>query len=635
MDGSEADRLEREMPVQMSECRVITVLRLDLMGYTALSESLDHEAVDTIILRLFGVFEELIRHCGGRMEKCEGDSILASFGVSPAHPDDAVRAVHAGWLILMYLKENRCRFPLPVRDLKVRVGIHTDEAICGCVPGQDIIWGKILSVVELLEKNAWPDSILVSEQVKASMGDVFQSGEPRSVSLSDGVTAMTAWPIVDRAGKTLPALVWKGKNTSDLVGRREELRRLTAIVERCRQIHPLEPTSSDAPSQFLVCIHGPFGIGKSRLIHEFIRQWIEQHGAGYNDKPADIPMVLLGSLPGYACRNGELMLSIVEDFLGSGSWTGSLAGHFENRMQIIAPFAADQSGFAAAVNLFRHWLRLYPDSAVKSARFHEIRQDIFSAFIQFISALSHAIFKKTGEPLIIGIDDFDRADVHSHAALEELLNHCRSPVPIVWIVTYDSSKNIDWGDFPENNRCHIALQCFSTEEEIRFINDLLGTRQLPEKLCSLVRWWGSGNPLYIQSLIPYFRALGVITGDGEQVIVHDEIEIRRVPLSLFGTVISIFDALPSHSRRLIQHASLLGMAWDQDMLEWLLARMNQPIPSASQISHLETTGIWKRIANESVRYEFQNPLVWTAIRSMVLQEYADRVANIIRERTKT
>src|SRR5246127_2859799 len=102
------------------ERKVVTVLFVDLAGFTARAETMDPEDVaaflDPYYARLKG---ELERH-GGTVEKFIGDAVVAIFGAPVAHEDDAERAVRAAIAIRDWAIEEQ---------VDLRVGVNTGEAL--------------------------------------------------------------------------------------------------------------------------------------------------------------------------------------------------------------------------------------------------------------------------------------------------------------------------------------------------------------------------------------------------------------------------------------------------------------------------------------------------------------------------
>src|ERR671933_1559295 len=105
------------------ERKVVSVLFVDLVGFTAASEQADPEDVRARLRPYHARVKQEIERFGGTVEKFVGDAVMAAFGAPVAHEDDAERAVRAGLSTLEAIKElNQAD---PELDLKVRVGINT------------------------------------------------------------------------------------------------------------------------------------------------------------------------------------------------------------------------------------------------------------------------------------------------------------------------------------------------------------------------------------------------------------------------------------------------------------------------------------------------------------------------------
>ena len=75
--------------------KVVTVLFCDVVGSTALGESVDPEALQGLLARYFERMQGIVESHGGSVEKFIGDAVMAVFGVPVAHEDDALRACRA------------------------------------------------------------------------------------------------------------------------------------------------------------------------------------------------------------------------------------------------------------------------------------------------------------------------------------------------------------------------------------------------------------------------------------------------------------------------------------------------------------------------------------------------------------
>ena len=83
-------------PSPRAERRQLTVMFVDLVGSTELSQRLDPEDMREVILAYQQAVSREIARYEGRVAKLMGDGVLAYFGWPQAHEDDAERAVRAG-----------------------------------------------------------------------------------------------------------------------------------------------------------------------------------------------------------------------------------------------------------------------------------------------------------------------------------------------------------------------------------------------------------------------------------------------------------------------------------------------------------------------------------------------------------
>src|SRR5215471_11688161 len=81
------------------ERKVVTVVFVDLVGFTARAEALDPEDVRALLARFHARLRADLERFGGTVEKFIGDAVMALFGAPLSHEDDAERAVRAALAI--------------------------------------------------------------------------------------------------------------------------------------------------------------------------------------------------------------------------------------------------------------------------------------------------------------------------------------------------------------------------------------------------------------------------------------------------------------------------------------------------------------------------------------------------------
>jgi adenylate cyclase len=122
------------------ERKEVTALFADLVGYTALSESLDP---DILVRILNGYFERMSRAISehrGHVSALIGDGILALFGSLEPDPWQSDEAAHAALSMREELAEyNRELEAEGLPPLSIGVGLHRGVGVAGLVGSRDLM----------------------------------------------------------------------------------------------------------------------------------------------------------------------------------------------------------------------------------------------------------------------------------------------------------------------------------------------------------------------------------------------------------------------------------------------------------------------------------------------------------------
>ena len=254
--GSPADA-----PPSVHEVRkAVTVVFCDVTGSTSLGEVLDPESLRKVMARYFEEMKAaLVRH-GGTVEKFIGDAVMAVFGIPVVHEDDALRGVRAAQEMREALVQLNKELE---RDhgvtLAARIGVNTGEVVAGDpASGQALVTGDAVNVAARLEQAAEPGQVLIGETTYRLVRDAVEAERLEPVTLKGKAEAIPALRLTSVA-PGVPGHI--RRLDSPLVGRGRELRVLKEAFER---------TASDRECQ-LFTILAPAGVGKSRLVEEFLR----------------------------------------------------------------------------------------------------------------------------------------------------------------------------------------------------------------------------------------------------------------------------------------------------------------------------------------------------------------------------
>src|ERR671932_1050325 len=102
------------------ERRVVTVIFVDLVGFTGRAETLDPEDVRAVLAPYHDAVRSEIESFGGVVEKFIGDAVMGVFGAPTAYGDDPERAVRAALAV---------RDKVASEGLQLRIAVHTGDAL--------------------------------------------------------------------------------------------------------------------------------------------------------------------------------------------------------------------------------------------------------------------------------------------------------------------------------------------------------------------------------------------------------------------------------------------------------------------------------------------------------------------------
>ena len=166
------------MTISGERRKTVTVLFADMVGSTALGESLDPEPLRQLMVRYF---EQMAGPSDATVARWRSSSATRLWPCSgtPAHEDDALRAVRAAVEMRDTLDELNLEF---ARDWEVtvaiRVGVNTGEVMAGIpTADQSLAVGDAVNLAARLEQMAKPGRILIGEQTRALVGDAVRAEE--------------------------------------------------------------------------------------------------------------------------------------------------------------------------------------------------------------------------------------------------------------------------------------------------------------------------------------------------------------------------------------------------------------------------------------------------------------------------
>ena len=435
-------------PAQLERRKTATLLFCDLVGSTALGERADAEAVRDFMAAYFARMREAIERHGGTVEKFIGDAVVGVFGVPVAHEDDALRAARASLEMRSASEDLGARAKETFGSgVSVRIGINTGRVVASVGGDQALVTGDAVNTAARLEQAAPPGEVLI--------------GATTWRLTRDAVITEPAPPVVAK-GKSKPVAAYRlvgllptqpeerARPGSTFVGRSDELERLQDVLGRC-----VERSRSE-----IVVIVGEAGVGKSRLVSEF-----------------------LASTSGHARVARGRCLSY-----GSGATYWALAEAIRDATGIrddddpdeaLAKLHKVMAASAAAVSHVARAIGLLDGTSSSSEIVWSVKQ-LFVALAE-------------QEPLIVVIDDLHWAE----PALIELLAEAAHAIEAaVLILVLARSEVLDrWTDASKVVHLEPLSASMTTDMVRGLLGDVTDVEIVDRLLAS-----AQGNPLFVQEL---------------------------------------------------------------------------------------------------------------------------------------
>jgi class 3 adenylate cyclase len=507
-----------DKPAAREERKIVTVLFVDLVGFTARAEQLDPEDVRAILNPYYTRLRSEIEVFGGTVEKFIGDAVMAVFGAPVAHGDDPERAVRAALAVrdaVAQMNESE-----PELDLQVRLAVNTGEAIValGANPdlGEGLVAGDVVNTASRLQTAAPTNGILVGQATHRATRGLFEYAEVEALVVKGKRAPVRAW--VANSASSVPGE--RASTGVPMLGRVHEL----AVLNRI-----LDGVVADRRPH-LVTIVGDAGIGKTRLGVEFSDR-LEREGA----------RVLRGrSLP-----------------YGAVTTYGTFAQHVKGFAEIFANDDAEvgREKLHAAINTLEceDAEELSSDLALliglEAGREVPDRQTLFRAARRFVELLA------ADQPTVLLFEDIHWAGSGTFDLVEMLASRVRDvPLLLLALARPDlQHARPGWGGGMPGYTA-LSLQALDDESAAELALQLLGAEV--EAATSRVVETAEGNPLFIEEL-------------AASVAERSPASSGPLPTTIRELISARLDALPASERTVLLDAAVVGKVFWLGALESL------------------------------------------------------------------
>ena len=581
----------------------VTILFTDIVGSTALAETLDPEEWREILEGAHHCVSEAVYRYEGTIAQLLGDGVLAFFGAPITHEDDPIRAIHAALEMQEATRNYRIDLCDRVDDIQIRIGIHTGTVVVDAI-GTDmhveyLAVGDAVNLASRLERAAEPGSILLSDDVFRLTSHIFDLKEVGPLILKGKRERIKAYQVLGLLEKPRIGRGIEGM-TSPLVGRDVEFKILEDLLEQLKE-----------GKGCIVTLIGEAGIGKSRLVAELQKiaedmdiQWLEGRCLSYG---RTMPYHLwLDLLKNYFNFQEDLPPEDARFILREKVM--ELCG---DRFEDVYPYL----GRVLTLPLEEKY-----ESHVHSLTGQDLKRSTFKAMEFFIDGLAGKA------PTVIVCEDLHWSDPTSLELLEKLHLQLTGQDLLFLSVfrpditqgswTYRESISNQYAD----RYVSIHLDPLSEGSSSLLMKNLVGFEMMPAELKVRILNRSEGNPFFVEEILRSLVDSEVIlrngeTGEWRLQKAPDEIHI---PDTLYGVLLARLDRLQVDTKRILQMASVIGRIFTYRVLD-AIAKEEKDLGHCLE-TLMEEEMIRTRARQLELEYIFKHHLTWEAAYNVLLKK---------------
>jgi class 3 adenylate cyclase/tetratricopeptide (TPR) repeat protein len=496
--------------------KVVTIVFADMAGSTAIGERLDPEALRRLQARYFDGMTAVLERHGGTVEKYIGDAVMAVFGIPQLHEDDPLRAVRAA--IEMQHAIGALNVDLE-RDygvrIAIRIGVHTGEVVSSDQHAdQRLVTGDTVNVAARLEQAAGAGEVLLGGSTYRLVRDAVEVQEVEPLELKGKSERVAAYRLVRVAADTAGHV---RHLDSPLVGRTKELELFRRALER----------THDERTSHLFTLLGPAGVGKSRVVREFLstvdgaavlRGRCLSYGEG-------ITYYAIGEI----VRQAAAIPETDDDDASLAKLTALLSDAEEGAR--VARLVGGLFGWAEPST---------PDDAAWGLR----------------RLLEHLAHDRT---LVVVLDDIHWAEPLLLDLIEYLADWTRDAELLLVCIARPELLELrpGWGG-GKMNATSILLEPLAGDEASTLLDNLLGDADIPPQARERILAAAEGNPLFVEEMVGMLIDDGLLRYEDGAWRAIDDLAALTVPPTIQLLLAARLDRLDAEERAVIERGAVEG-----------------------------------------------------------------------------
>jgi DNA-binding SARP family transcriptional activator/tetratricopeptide (TPR) repeat protein len=493
--------------------KTVTALYVGIAISNAPGERLDPEALRRISGNAFGKVEVAVEQHGGTIETVASDAVMAIFGLPLVHEDDALRSVRAAVgvreALRLFAAEIAAERPL---ELEFRIGISTGEVVTAAAAG--------------------PRARTTGEPLRTS-SRLGQAAKNAEILFDDGVWRLVRDAVIAEATND----AWRLLQVAD-PGSGSARRLVSPMVGRGRERRRLQDAFDQAvgdQSCQLFTVLGLAGVGKSRLVHEFLQ------GVSGQARIARGRCLPYGEGITY-----WPLLEAVNEAVGRVDTDSA----DEVRVRLLAALAGEPAAELTAQRVA---------AMIGLAEVAAGAEEAFVAVRSLFEALARV------EPLVLVFDDIHWGEPTFLDLVEHLADWARdAPVLLVCLARPELlSARPGWGG-GKLNATVALLERLSDEECSQLIENLVGQAQLADEVATRIAEAAEGNPLFVEEVLSMLIDDGSLVRENGRWTATEDISAVRVPPTIQALLAARLDQLDENERSVIERAAVAGKVFQED-----------------------------------------------------------------------